>query len=208
MKTKFITITSIIFLVISSSLFISSCEKDEIEPIVQSVEVTQDSEGQVSKRTQTLDIIFYRGSFTTDNYLIGGQRTYLIFNKSKVKDVAFSATSRPSINVAGVTMKHYNVKVTFKDLSIVEFTAFSKTSVNSFTITPTGNNLLTDTHSAKYLELTQVGSGNGYVYHYWRDTQIAPKTWNIRKDAGTVVSTQVIEPIDKNSNIFMPTHIH
>lgn len=201
-------VSVIISLWILSSVLFLGCQKDTPEPTIEQIEISQDGDPKVSNRTQTLDIIFYRGSFTTDNYLVAGQRTYLIFNKSKVANVAFSATTQPSINVGGIAMKHYNVKVTFKDQSIMQFTAFSRSTVNTFTITPAGNNLLSDAHSAKYLELTQVGSGNGYVYHYWRDTQIAPKTWNIRKDGGPIVSTQVIEPIDKNSNIFIPPHVH
>ena len=210
MKTKFTTIASIIFLLISSSLFISSCEKDEIEPTptVQSVEISQDSESQLSKRTQTLDIIFYRGSLTTDNYLVSSNRVYQIYNKSKVRDVRFNASGQPSINVGGVLMRHYNIQIVYTDLTTRQFTAFSKSAAISFTFTPTGTNLLSDSHTSKFLELSQIAGGNGYVYHLWRDTQIAPKTWDIKKDGVTLIATKVLDPIDKNSNIFSPPHTH
>ena len=199
------------FSCLTFSLFflISGCQKDEVDPEVQKIEVLNNVEDtKVTPRSATLDIIFYRTSLTTDNYLVGGQRTYQIFNKTKVKEIKFIATTQPPINVAGVTLKHYNIQVIFKDLTTKQFTAFSRSSLNTFTFTPSGNNLLTDTHSAKFIELTQVGSGNGYVYHFWRDVTIAPKTWSIKKDDGPTISTQVIEPTDKNSNIFSPQHIH
>lgn len=208
MKTKFTTFISIVFLLVSSSFFISSCEKDEIDSSIQSVDISQNSEQQVSKRTQTLDIIFYRGSLTTDNYLVSSNRVYQIYNKSKVREVRFNASGQSSINVGGVLMRHYNIQIIYTDLTTRQFTAFSKSSSTSFTFTPTGTNLLSDSHTSKFLELSQIAGGNGYVYHLWRDTQIAPKTWDIKRDGVTLIATKVLDPIDKNSNIFSPPHIH
>ena len=211
MKNKVTSVVSVIFVVlfcIATSFFISSCEKDEIEPSVQNIEISQNSDEEVTQRTQTLDIIFYRGSLTTDNYLVSSNRVYQIYNKSKVKEVAFNATSQPSINVAGVVLRHYNVQIVYTDLTTRQFTAFSKSAAISFTFTPTGTNLLSDSHTSKFLELSQIAGGNGYVYHLWRDTQIAPKTWDIKKDGVTLIATKVLDPIDKNSNIFSPPHTH
>jgi hypothetical protein len=203
----------IITLWVAASVIFLGCQKDEMESesaasIPQTDISTADTLPHLVSRTQTLDKIFYRGSLTTDNYLVSSNRVYEIYNKSKVKEVRFNATGQPSINVAGVVLRHYNVQIVYKDLTTRQFTAFSKSTSTSFTYTPTGSNLLTDTHTAKFLELSQTNINNGYTYHLWRDVQIAPKSWDIKKDGVTLIATKSIEPIDKNSNIFIPQHIH
>jgi hypothetical protein len=174
----------IITLWVAASVIFLGCQKDEMESesaasIPQTDISTADTLPHLVSRTQTLD-----------------------------KEVRFNATGQLSINVAGVVLRHYNVQIVYKDLTTRQFTAFSKSTSTSFTYTPTGSNLLTDTHTAKFLELSQTNINNGYTYHLWRDVQIAPKSWDIKKDGVTLIATKSIEPIDKNSNIFIPQHIH
>lgn len=202
MLNKFITFASIIFIWVTALFFISGCEKDEIS--TSSTEL----ETEVLTRSANTDIIFYRGSLTTDNYLISSNRVYQIYNKSKLLNIQFIATGQPNINVNGVLLRHYKLLITYTDSTSRQITAYSKSSSASFTFTPTGANLLSDSHTSKFLELSQNSTSNGYSYNFWRDTQIASKTWDIKKDGVTLITTKVIDPINKNSNIFMPPHAH
>ena len=203
MRTEFITVISIIFVWITASFFISGCEKEEIQAAS-----SNELASEVSTRTANPDVIFYRTSLTTDNYLVSSNRVYQIYNKSKIKDIKFTATGQPSINVNGVLLRHYRILITYTDSTSREFVAYSKSSSTTFTFTPTGANLLSDSHTAKFLELSQNSTSNGYLYHFWRDAQIASRTWNIKKDGVTLIATKTIDPLDRNSNIFIPPHVH
>lgn len=209
---KFIYLLLILWIVLAVGFV--GCQKDDVSSDVQSVSdlttvnTQNDSSQIVSPRTGTADIIFYRTSLTTDNFLVSSNRVYQIYNKSKVKNVSFVATTQPLINVNGVLLRHYRILITYTDLTTRELVAYSKSSASTFTITPTGTNLLSDSHTAKFLELSQNSTSNGYLYHFWRDAQIASRTWNIKKDGVTLIATKTIDPLDRNSNIFMPPHVH
>lgn len=216
MKNKFTTVITIIFVLLAASIFIASCEKDEVD-VPQTVSVTDTiptqftTDQQVFPRSGGADVIFYRTSLTTDNYLVlqtAGRRIYNIFNKSKVREIKFTATTQPMINVNGVFMKHYRIEVVFTDFTTRTFNAYSKSSSNVFTYTPNGTNQLSDTHTAKFLQIEEVvPSANGYQYNIWRDNTITSKSWTIKKDGITTIATKSLDPINRNSNIFVPVHI-
>lgn len=209
---KFIYFLITIWIILSVSFI--GCQKDDIEsdiekvPSIENIVDTSDSTQKVSPRTGTADILFFKSSLTTDNYLISAVRSYKIFNKAKIKQIQFTATTQPLINVSGTLMRHYRITITFNDLTNDTFNAYSKSAATSFTYIPNGINLLSDSHSAKYLEITQIAGSNGYTYNFWRDVTISPKTWIIKKDGDLTLATKSIEPIDKNSNLFIPTHVH
>ena len=193
------------------SLFflVSGCQKDEVEiKTVTSEIIDTTSNSQVSPRTGTVDTIFFRTSLTTDNYLLNTTRSYQIYNKAKVKEIKFTSTSLPLINVNGVLLRHYDILITFTDLSTKQLTAYSKSNLTSFTFIPVGVNLLRDQHSAKFLEISEASSSNGYVYNFWRDITAVSKVWNVRKDGTILVVTKPLDPLDRNSNIFSPPHTH
>lgn len=189
--------------IISAITFIG-CQKDDIEAIELSVE--SDSTQNVIPRTGTADVVFYRTSLTTDNYLIfqfDNKRIYKLFNKAKVKEVRFTATTKPIIVVNGVQMKHYRIEVIFNDFTNHILTAYSKSSSNSFVFIPTGNNLLIGTHSAKFLQFETTGNLlNNNLYNFWLDTFENPNEWVIKKDGNNIISTRTIEPLDKSTNFF------
>ncbi len=186
-----------------------NCLKDEIEKSgSQSV-----NEEQVTElRTGFKDVIFYRTSLTTDNYLLTSTpnvfRTYNIFNKSKIVNINFIATNKGIINANGVVLKHYKIKVNFVDSTKYEFFAFSKSTSNVFTFVPNGDNQLFDQHSAKFVEIKYTGRNQSNGYNIWRDNTPNLYIWEIRKDGINLMATKAIEPIDKTSNIFIPKHLY
>jgi hypothetical protein len=185
------------------------CLKDEIDENGSS---PQNIEQSTELRSGFTDVIFYRTSLTTDNFLLtnapGTFRTYLIFNKVKITNIIFNASGQGNINVNGVVLKHYKIKVNYIDNTTYEFSAFSKSSNNTFTFIPNGDNQLFDQHSAKFIEIKYTGRNQTNGYNFWRDNIPNLYLWEIKKDGTTLMVTKILEPLDKTSNIFTPKHQH
>jgi hypothetical protein len=183
------------------------CLKEELDgsstPIAETVTET---------RSGFTDVIFYRTSLTTDNFLLtntsGVFRTYNIFNKTKIENIVFKESGQNNINVNGVLLKHYKIQINFKDSTNYEFAAFSKLGANTFTFVPNGENQLSDQHSAKFIEIKYTGRNQLNGYNFWRDNTPNTYLWEIRKDSTNLVATKLLDPIDRTSNIFSPKHQH
>jgi hypothetical protein len=195
-----------IFLLLMLNL---KCLKDEIN---ESGSLAQNTEQTTELRSGFTDVIFYRTSLTTDNFLLtntpGTFRTYSIFNKVKIANIMFSASGQGNINVNGVVLKHYKIKVNYIDNTTYEFSAFSKLGNNTFTFIPNGNNQLFDQHTAKFIEIKYTGRNQTNGYNFWRDNIPNLYLWEIRKDGSSLMATKLLEPLDKTSNIFIPKHQH
>lgn len=194
-------------LIVLFGIFNFKCLKEEIiEGSAPNNDVATET------RSGFTDIIFYRASLTTDNFLLtntpGTFRTYNIFNKTKIENINLQASGQGSINVNGLLLKHYKVKINFKDSTTYEFAAFSKSSSNTFTFTPNGENQLSDQHTAKFIELKYTGRNQSNGYNFWRDNTPNTYLWEIRKDGSNLMATKLLDPIDRTSNIFIPKHQH
>lgn len=209
MKKTFI----IVIILILSVLVGLNCQKEEVEvKTVQNEGIDTTSIEELNLRNGG-DIIFYRTSLTTDNYLITNNvnifRTYNIFNKVKIINIEMKASDQGDINVNGVILKHYKVQINFIDSTNYSFTAYSKTNGNQFTFTPYGDNILRDQHTAKFIEIkSSPRSSSEPIYGFWRDQMITPQIWTISKNGTDVMSVRILEPLDKNSNIFRPQTLH
>jgi hypothetical protein len=186
------------------------CLKDEID---QSGSKSIDTEQQTETRSGNGGVIFYRTTLTTDNYLIVDNqqifRTYNIFNKSKIVNIEFNASGEPDINVNGILLRHYKITLNFIDSTQHEIKAFSKSNGNQFDFVPNGENLLRDQHTAKFIEIENIGRQSSEpIYNFWRDNTINLNIWSIKKDGINTLAVRPLEPIDRSGNIFIPKHQH
>jgi hypothetical protein len=184
------------------------CLKDEVD---NAGSKSIDIEEQTETRSGNGGVIFYRTTLTTDNYLIVDNqqifRTYNIFNKTKIVNIEFNASGEPDINVNGILLRHYKITFNFIDSTNHEIKAFSKSNGNQFNFVPNGENLLRDQHSAKFIQIENIGrQSSDSTYNFWRDNTINLNMWSIKKDGVNTLSVRPLEPINRSGNIFIPKH--
>ena len=187
------------------------CLKEEIPnntPMSQQSDTTTlyASTGELESRSNA-GLIFYITSLTTDNYLLPQSRTYNIYNKFKVREVQFTASGIGLANINGVLCKSYKIRIIFTDNSTESFTAYAKNGLDKFNYTPTGENLLSTTHTANKIKLVATTNKSQAQYNFWRDSSIEWTVWQIYKN-NTFVEQRYLEATDKNANIFIPKHQH
>jgi hypothetical protein len=200
-----------LFLVILSTTISITCSKDELE-------TTDDLNAQslpsavVESRaaTNTSSLIFYRSSLTTDNYLVNSApRTHIIYNKAKIREIQFTATSVGLANIGGVICKHYKLRIIYTDNTTDSFEAYSKSDVDKFDYVPTTTGLLTPRHTGKKIRIVSTNTltqSNSY-YNFWLDKNTTWIIWNIYKD-NQLVQQRYLESLDKNAAQFLPQHAH
>lgn len=202
-----------ILLVVSCVLFPIilglNCEKDEIETTSSVTTDTVElyaSTSEVESRSNS-GLIFYMTSLTTDNYLLSQPRTYNIYNKSKVKEIQFTASGLGLANIGGVLCKSYKIRIIFTDNSTESLTAYAKDGLDKFNFVPTGENLLSSTHTANKIKFVATTNASQPQYNFWRDNTLQWTIWKIYKN-NTLVEERYLEATDKNANIFIPKHQH
>lgn len=208
----------IIGFILSIIFVFSTCQKEEIETnTTQTTSETDISlpssiDGVVSPRSGFVDVIFYRTSLTTDNYLLSQtpnfNRTYNLFNKTKIDSVKFVATGKGSIFADRIVQKHYEISIFYKQNQIpYKFTAFSKSNSDNFTYIPTNSTqLLTNSNTAKIMTF-EIQKSASVKYNYWDGTTKVYNFVKITKD-GMKGDTRVLDPLNKDSNIFVLPHVH
>ena len=180
-----------LFILIFSGLFVIQCTKDEIE--TNDTQTAQKETNLPSSVVEnrvvqnTSNLIFYRTSLTTDNYLVGSTvpRTHVIYNKKKIKDILFTASGQGLANIGNVLCKHYNIQINYTDNTKENLSAYSKSSDDTFTFTPSGTNLLVDTHTAKKIRIVSTNTSTYTVpqyYNFWRNTKTNWTIWKIYVD--------------------------
>lgn len=207
----------LLFFIISVVLLLNiTCSKDEIETNEVKSESVDNSlpSSVVENRSpqNTSNLIFYRTSLTTDNYLVGSPtpRTHVIFNKKKIKDIIFKSSGQGLVNIGGTLCKHYNIQINYVDNTKENLSAYSKSSDDTFTFIPTGTNLLVDTHTAKKITIISTNTSTYTVpqyYNFWRNTKTNWAIWKIYVD-NQFTQQRYLEPLDKNSTQFLPPHAH
>lgn len=203
---------SLLSLILISSLIFYSCQKEEVQTQITTISKEVEEPQIVLPRTGFLDRIFYKTSLTTDNVLLSGQvnylRTYNIYNKIKIDSIRFQSTGNGIISYNGVLLKHYRITIYFKDGSTPAiFTAFSKTNQDTFKFVPIlSNQLLTTTNTSKLVTL-EVQTLGVIRHNIWSGTNVNLRNVKIFKD-GILMETRILDPLDKNSNIFILPHVH
>lgn len=197
-----------------------SCYKEENEKVTftpaekNTIIYSEDgnNEEELSSRTGFRDNVFFRKSLTLDNWLkvpsAEPYRKHLIFNKRKIQSINFQKTGQGSASINGVLVSHYRIQVIYNDGSPnYQFTAFSKDSLNQFTFSPANSlNLLTSTHTGKVITLELQRPGLS-IWNWWRDQTYQYNLCVISKD-GVEMGQRYIDPIDKNSLLYIPPHTH
>lgn len=203
-----------------------TCTKDDLsekenltkKEIIENV-LTDDglsSPTNLGTRDGFVDLIFYRTSLTSDNYLLQNSlesrlRVHKIYNKQKIKTIKFQTTGKSDVNIGSVLMSHYKIEITYVDNTIEYFTAFSKKQTSSFVFVPLGDNLLSSTNDAKFISYETSGSSsiipNSNYYNPLRNETYQLFRWTIKKN-NVIVATRELEPLTKNSKQFMVLHIN
>jgi len=215
---KNIIILSLLFII-----FTFSCEKDDITPnetnkneLTSEVNLNLRSQTDLTSRDGFVDLIFYRGSFTTDNFLLfntnkSNYRIHKIYNKDKIKNIRFSYSGKPDASITGILMSHYNIDIYYKDGTKESLTAYSKKHLNTFAVIPTGDNLLSSTNTTKFVSYETIGSSSANVnspfYNAFRDETYPLFKWVIKRE-NVIVSIKELHPIDKISKQFYINHIN
>ena len=151
------------------------------------------------------DVILYRQSLTTDNYLktvtMSADREYKAFNKDKVAYVRFNKGTKAPVYYANINYKHYDVKVVFKDSTSESFLAYSKDTINAFKLLPKGENLLHTSHQAKVVSWTKSVLSRQSINEFRGEKKISVQQWMIKFD-GRNIMYEYKYPSDKSTNIW------
>ena len=215
-------------------ILIISCTKDEISntPIVNLAPIVQqdgivvlDNMINTGVRIGEGDLIFFRSSLTTDNYMaITGNvnRTHKAYNGANVAYVQFNlglatklyiTTSELAPNGAilykQVIYKHYKAMVMFRDSNNVapdRLTVYSKDTVNNFKIFPkaTDGILKIANDNINYVEWRK-DSTTVLINNDFRLTRYQGWIWNIYRN-GVFFEKKLKEPTNILSNQFQPDH--
>lgn len=187
------------------------CLKDEVEQTSStSAPATEQDSLQVSNRNGQGDVILYRGSLSTDNYLIVSTtnrvlRTHSVYNKSKVAYLSFRPGTLGLANIGGVLHKHYQVEIKYKDSTSVSLLAFSKDTLDRFKFIPKGTNILSNTHPSKKVDWVSSGKTSSTINEFRNITYTNISTWNIYAD-GKFVIQKIKDPINTSSTQFSIPH--
>lgn len=213
-----------IFVLLSILAIFIGCQKEELfgdtakevaskrmpigEVILDNID-TNYVKGLLSSRDGQRDLIFFRNSLTTDNYLLtigtNVQREHKAYNKYKVAYVKFNLGLIDPINMGGIPYEHYKILIMYKDSTYDKLIGYSKDSLDNFTYYPTGDNILRDAHTAKKVSWTRSGRVKTGVNEFRGVATINIAEWIIKSDS-TTISIDFRSPRDKTSNIFQPPH--
>lgn len=204
-----------IFLIILLTLF--SCQKDDmnikksIPAIDQSIVVLDNLSFDINKRDGGVDRIFFRGKYTSDNYLealtSNGtiSREYEAFNDDKIAYFYFSPGTLPD-TYSDVFYQHYTIKTVKKDSTFIIDTYYSKDTIDYFKLIPINDGILSNSHPATKVSWTEVGKPSPNLNEY-RNISGLLNQWVVRFD-GKFVIAKLKEPINKNSTKFQLEHKH
>lgn len=206
------------FIILLTTIFLTlSCTKDELET---SNEINQENTSVpilykneiVTPRSGFVDVIFYRTSLTTDNYLLSQNnnyfRTYNLYNRNRIDSINFVVTGKGLINVAGVLLKHYNITIFYKDKTPpTTFTAFSKSSADKFNYNPINSAFVLSNSNLANVMTFEIQKSSATRYNYWQDKTVVANFVKISKN-GVRCDLRVLDPLNKDSNIFILPHNH
>lgn len=207
-----------VLLILLSIMISITCQKDEVVDqtsvynMNEKIESSVNTDSIVGPRNGFVDLIFYRTSLTTDNYLLSQTpnylRTHTAHNKTKIDSINFIATGNGLINVGGVVLKHYNIIIHYKNKQTPKvLSAFSKSSTDKFTFIPTNSTqLLSNTNNANIVSF-EIQKSASVKYNYWFGKTVVLNFVKISND-GIKADQRVLDPLTKDSNIFSLPHLH
>lgn len=201
----------LIFALFIVSVLVIGCYKDDIP--TQYIKANQTSEevvlDSISTRSGERDLILFRNSLSTDNYLLSldgsVQREHKVFNKYKVAYLQFSLGLDAPISVGSIDYTHYKILVMYKDSTFDKLVAYSKDTLDYFKFYPVGDNVLRDAHPAKVVSWTKTSKLKSSVNEFRALSLISVPQWIIKYDSSIIV-TDYRFPINKQSNLFQPPH--
>ena len=181
------------------------------EIVLDSARIDFSNTGARDGGAASADLIFFRGSMTSDNWLKATfsngtiAREHKIYNKEKVAYLQLTLGLLDIINIDGIFYKHYKILVMYKDSTNVKLVAYSKEGPDNFKYIPTGENLLRNVgHPSKVVSYTVTGSPKPY-YNETSNTNYLLSRWQLRLD-GLPIKADHKEPTNKYNTQFQPAH--
>jgi hypothetical protein len=194
-------------------LGVMACEKEDLGGGSEEQVTTQDLKivelngykPSVSTRSGEKLPIFYRVSFTTNNYLQTAQAGYIstqyTFNKDSVEKVIFKRSGE-NVNIAGVMHGTYNVSVVFLDQTTHEDKYFVKQGPNYYELYPSGTNYYTQINNYNKVERLDT-TVNYYDYRFGK----FKNKYQYRVAAPDTTKLEFIPSTSANQSIFSLTHV-
>lgn len=200
---------------------------DNIKPITTSqsqesnlVSITEITNGS---RIGEGDLIFFRNSLTTDNWLMtkgNVGRTHKAYNAANVAYIQLNAglptkikltlselNSNGLITYKSEEYKHYKALVMFKDSTRVPFdrlTVYTRDTIDNFRFYPKGGVLNVTNSTVNYIEWRR-DSTSVLINNDLRLTRYYGWVWNIYRN-GIFFEKKLKEPTNILSNQFQPDH--
>ena len=203
-----------------------SCSKDDYYTPTISEEpgiVTLDGSTMDGLRIGEGDLIFFRNSLTTDNYLVATNnvgRSHRAYNASTIAYIQFDLGLNTVFNIYGAELasngsiiykitkyKHYKALIQFKDSLIApeKLTVYTKDTVNHFKIYPTGGYVKITSPSTRWIEWRRDSFATFILNNELRGTRYSGWVWDIYRNE-EFFEQKPKEPINILSNQFQPDH--
>jgi hypothetical protein len=195
-------------LIVAVVITMINCAKEELESNKGS---NQAATTETELRSGGGDVVFFRKSLSTDNYLVRNSdgttpaRKYVAYNDRKVEFVKFDASAKPKATISGVLCSHYNLTVKYTDGTQDVLTAYSKDTVQSFSFIPT-KSLLHQTNECNKISWEQM-PGSLTIYNEFRNADGKSHVWEI-SCGEKVVGQKWKETWNKTANLFTLQHAH
>lgn len=199
---------------VMSTLFISSCEKEDNTDTKEVFISQSDYEDQFFNIDTTLksraggDTVLFLPTYSEDNVLAGDSvRTHRLFNQASIQYTKFvEDLSISNFGIgSGVIAKNYQATEYFTNDSVsIRQIHVAGATAKDFTHYPIlSNNLVVNWHPATVVSLT-LRPGERAV-NFYRDQPINIAVLDVRYD-GVLKFSRVFMPWSKSSNIFNPGH--
>ena len=213
-------------------VFTLGCLKDEVAEVKPLTVVPTEEAGIVVLDNATTDgarigegdLIFFRNSLTTDNYLTiknNEGRSHRAYNASTIAYIQFDLGLNnifniyaSEINQTGAIVykttryKHYKVFIQYKDSTKVagdKLTVYSKDTVNNFRIYPTSGFVKIASPSIRWIEWRRDDAVSFVLNNEFRGTRYTGWVWDIYRNT-EFFEQKPKEPINILSNQFQPDH--
>jgi hypothetical protein len=212
--------------------FTLGCLKDEVEtPVITPVTTVQESgiitlDGAITDgvRIGEGDLIFFRNSLTTDNYLAiknNEGRSHRAYNASTIAYIQFDLGLNNVFNIYAAELtptggivykttkyKHYKAFIQYKDSTKVvgdKLTVYSKDTVNNFKIYPKEGFIKITSPSIRWIEWRRDDAVTFVLNNEFRGTRYSGWVWDIYRNT-EFFEQKPKEPTNTLSNQFQPDH--
>lgn len=216
---------------IVSLTFTLGCLKDEVPQVVEAVKLVEES-GIITLDNAVIDglrigegdLLFFRNSLTTDNYLTkknNAGRSHRAYNSSTIAYIQFDLGLNTVFNIYAAELtplggvvykttryKHYKAFIQYRDSTKIagdKLTVYTKDTVDNFRIYPTSGFIKIANQSIRWIEWRKDDDVTFVLNNEFRGTRYSGWVWDIYRNE-EFFEQKPKEPINILSNQFQPDH--